>query len=144
MAGGAGRRAGRRAGSRCVTLVRVSDNSSGLLADVDALVGEWLTVPEAADEMGVSITEIRRLLSDEQLVAVRRGQPRVLSIPAALVRPAPIAAFAGTWTLLKDCGFDDLEALRWLFTEADGASPIALLQAGHKAPVRRRAQILLL
>lgn len=118
---------------------RVTDDLQG---QVDALVGEWLTVPEVADELGVGIPGVRRMLADRQLVAVRRGRPAVQSIPAILVRPEPLTAFAGTWTVLQDCGFDELESLRWLFTPADGASPIMLLRAGHKTEVRRRAQAL--
>lgn len=113
-----------------------------LLDEVDALVGEWLTVPDAATELGIGVSGVRRMLTDQQLVAVRRGQPAVASIPAALVRPEPLGSFAGTWTLLQDCGFGDLEALRWLFSEADGVRPISLLRAGHKTEVRRRAQAL--
>lgn len=82
------------------------------------------------------------MLSDGQLVAVRRGRPRLLSIPAVLVRPEPLTSFAGTWTLLLDSGFDELDALRWLFSTDEGRSPIELLRAGHKTEVRRRAQAL--
>ncbi len=115
-----------------------------LLDEVDRLVGDWLTLPDAADELGIDISAVRRLLTDQVLVAVRRGRPSVLSIPAALVRPEPLAAFPGTWTVLRDCGYDDLEALRWLFTDDQGASPVGLLRAGHKTEVRRRAQALAL
>lgn len=115
-----------------------------LRADVDALAGEWLTLPEAAEELGVGITEIRSMLSDNVMVAIRRGHPAVLSVPAALIRPEPLASFPGTWTVLQDAGFGDLEALRWLFTEGEGPAPITLLRAGRKREVRRQAQALAL
>jgi hypothetical protein len=111
--------------------------------ELDTLIGEWLTVPDAADELGVSVTVIRGMITDRPLAAVRRGCPPVLSIPARLVRPEPLASFAGTWTLLHDSGFDDVEALRWLFsTPPDEPAPIEELRAGRKTEVRRRVQAL--
>lgn len=111
--------------------------------DLDALIGDWLTVPDAAEELDVSVTVIRGMIADRQLAAVRRGSPAVLSIPARLLRPEPLASFAGTWTLLHDSGFDDVEALRWLFSAPPGEpAPIDELRAGRKTEVRRRVQAL--
>lgn len=119
-------------------------DEEGLLREVDALVGRWLTLPDVAEVLGCDVTRVRSLLDDGLLVAVRRGSPRVLSVPAALVEPEPLPGLAGTLTLLSDTGHDDLESLRWLFTpeETLGESPVAHLRAGHKAPVRRLAQTL--
>ncbi len=111
--------------------------------DLDALIVDWLTVPDAAEELGVSVTVIRGMITDRQVAAVRRGSPAVLSIPALLLRPEPLASFAGTWTLLHDSGFDDVEALRWLFSAPpDEPAPIDELRAGRKTEVRRRVQAL--
>lgn len=115
-----------------------------LLAEVDALVGEWLALPDVADLLGVDVREVRRLLADDAFVAVRRGSPALTSVPRVLVDPEPINHFPGTWTVLADCGYTPLEALRWLFTAENGASPIELLRGGQRAEVRRRAQALLL
>lgn len=114
------------------------------LREVDELVGRWLTVPDVADVLGCDVPRVRSMLDDRQLVGVRRGRPRVLSVPAALVEPEPLPGLAGTLTVLSDSGHDDLEALRWLFTpeETLGESPAAHLRAGHKAQVRRLAQAL--
>jgi hypothetical protein len=51
----------------------------------------------------------------------------------------------GTLTVLADNGFDDDEALDWMLSHDDalGTSPVAALQAGRKAEVRRIAQSLL-
>lgn len=119
-------------------------STDSTLREVDELVGRWLTVPDVAEVLGCDVTRVRSLLDDRQLVAVRRGQPRVLSVPAALVEPEPLPGLAGTLTVLADTGHDDLEALRWLFTpeETLGESPVAHLRAGHKAQVRRLAQAL--
>ncbi len=115
-----------------------------LVRQVEELVGDWLPLPDVADVLGIRISEVRRMLSDRVIVAVRRGRPAVLSVPAALVRPEPLTSFAGTWTVLRDSGFDELEALRWLFSVNDGVRPIDLLRAGHKTQVRRLAQALAL
>lgn len=115
-----------------------------LLGTVDALVGDWLTLPDVADRLGVDISRVRRLLDDRDLVAVRRGRPRVLSIPLVLVEPEVLPALAGTLSVLADAGYGDLEALRWLFTHDDtlGDSPVGQLRKGHKTEIRRRAQAL--
>lgn len=115
-----------------------------LLATVDALVGEWLTLPDVADRLDVDISRVRRLLDDRDLVAVRRGRPRVLSVPLAFVEPDLLPALAGTLSVLADSGYGDLEALRWLFShdEVLEDTPVGQLRKGHKTEIRRRAQAL--
>lgn len=116
----------------------------GASAGIDDLVTDWLTVPDAADRLGVDIPRVRRLLDDRLLLGVRRGRPRVLSIPRALVEPEPLGELPGTLTVLADAGFSPPEALRWLFSPDDTlpGSPIEALRAGRKTEVRRRAQAL--
>lgn len=134
----------------------------------DDLVDTWLTVPDAADELGLDAGKVRRLLKERRLAAVRRGEPRVLSIPAAFLVPvdaanpvadphadeddeAPaaratvLASLQGTLTVLGDAGFSDEEAIVWLFTPDDSlpGRPVDALRAGHKTEVRRRAQVML-
>lgn len=113
-------------------------------ADLDALVGSWLTVPDVADRLGVDVSRVRRMLDDRLLVGLRRGRPRVLSVPAALVEPEPLPELPGTLTVLTDAGYAPDEALRWLFTPDDTlpGSPLQALRAGRKTEVRRRAQAL--
>ena len=50
----------------------------------------------------------------------------------------------GTLTLLLDCGFGDVEALRWLFTEDDTlpGTPIQAIAKQRGKEVNRRAQAL--
>ena len=55
-----------------------------------------------------------------------------------------VKGLQGTLTVLVDCGFDDTEALRWLFT-ADETLPGTPIQALYKrrgTEVNRRAQAL--
>lgn len=114
------------------------------LPPLDALVGEWLSVPEAAQLQGVALSTVRGQLKERDLVAVRRGPNNAISIPAAFVTAdGPRPELRGTATVLADGGMDDEELVRWLFTPddtlpADG-TPMGALIAGHKTEIRRRA-----
>lgn len=111
---------------------------------LETLVGQWLSVPEAAQLQGVSLSAIRGQLKDRELVAVRRGPNNAVSIPAAFVTAdGPRPELRGTVTVLADGGMHDEELVRWLFTPdstlpADH-TPIGCLVAGHKTEIRRRA-----
>jgi hypothetical protein len=118
---------------------------TGGVDDLDLLVPEWLTIPDVAERLGLDAGKVRHLIQDRVLVAVRRGDPRVLSVPAAfLVDDAPLAELRGTLTVLADAGYDDQAALGWLFTPDDSlpGTPIDALRAGRKTEIRRRAQAL--
>jgi len=110
----------------------------------DELVGEWLSLPEVAARLGLPIGRVKQLLRDRKLIAVTRpGGDR--AIPAAFIDGAQIVkGLPGTLTVLFDCGFDDIEALRWLFTSDDTlpGTPIAALYARRGTEVNRRAQAL--
>jgi Rv2175c C-terminal domain of unknown function len=111
--------------------------------DLDLLVSEWLTLPDVAEQLGLDVGKVRRLLQDRYLAAVRRGERNVLSVPAALlVERAPLPELRGTLTVLADAGYDDEAALRWLFTadESLPGRPVDALREGRKTEVRRRAQ----
>lgn len=113
--------------------------------NLDALVGDWLTVPDLCERLGLSPSGVRRLIEERELVAVRRGERSVLSVPAAFVDAAgPLAALKGTITVLSDIGFDDAEIIEWLFTPdpslpGGGSHAIDAIRAGFKTEVRRRA-----
>jgi hypothetical protein len=109
----------------------------------DAMVGEWLTLPEVAERFGVQVTRIRQLLRDNQLIAVRRGENNALHVPAGfIVGDHTVKGLTGTLTLLKDAKFTDEEALRWLFTPDDSlpGTPVEALRENRGTEVRRRAQ----
>ncbi|MFC0039307.1 Rv2175c family DNA-binding protein [Actinomadura rayongensis] len=109
----------------------------------DALIGEWLSLQEAADSLGIKPNRVRQLLSERKLLAVRRdGRPVV---PAAFIRDGQVVkGLSGTLTLLADAGFDDEETLRWLFTADDTlpGTPVQALTENRGTEVRRRAQAL--
>jgi hypothetical protein len=113
--------------------------------DLDTLVSDWLPLPDVAEQIGLDVGKVRRLLQDRCLVGVRRGERNVLSVPAALIADgAPLPELRGTLTVLADCGYDDEATLRWLFTPDDTlpGTPVDALRAGRKTEVRRRAQAL--
>ena len=103
----------------------------------------WLTVPEIAERLEVPVTRVHQMLRDHQLIAVRRDG--VLRVPAELVAGKGVLKhLPGVLTLLHDAGYNDEEALRWLYT-ADESLPGAPAQAlaGDRATeVKRRAQAL--
>lgn len=113
--------------------------------ELDALVPEWLTVPDVAEKTGQDQRVVRRWLQERELVAVRRGERNVAQIPAAFVtEEGPLNHLKGTLSVLNDSGYTDVEALAWLFTpdETLPGTPIDALRANRKTEIRRRAQAL--
>lgn len=113
--------------------------------ELEALIAHWLPLPDVAERLDVEVSKVRRLIEEGELIAVRRGEPIVRSVPAELLVDDRIAPhLAGTITLLRDGGFDDVEVLHWLFTEDDSlpGRPIDRLREGQRGEVRRRAQAL--
>jgi Rv2175c C-terminal domain of unknown function len=110
----------------------------------DALVGEWLSLPEAATQLGLPISRVKQLLRDRKLLSVTRPGG-VRAIPSAFIDGDQIVkGLSGTLTVLFDCGFADEEALRWLFTadETLPGTPVDALHAHRSSEVNRRAQAL--
>jgi hypothetical protein len=110
----------------------------------DAMVGDWLTIPEVGDRIGVPTGRIKQLLRDRKLLAVQRPDG-TLCVPAAFLDGGQVVrGLHGTLTLLFDCGFDEVEALRWLFTADDSlpGTPIEAIAQHRGTEVNRRAQAL--
>jgi hypothetical protein len=110
----------------------------------DALVGEWLSLPDVAARLGIPSSRVKQLLRDRKLLSVMRPNGD-RAVPAALLDGAAIVkGLSGTLTVLFDCGFDDEEALRWLFTadETLPGTPIQALCKHRGTEVNRRAQAL--
>src|SRR4051794_5287377 len=81
----------------------VTDALSEDLRGLEPLVPEWLTVPDAAELLGVDVVRVRSMLKDRQLLAVRRGERPVLSIPSAFVQDGRVLkGLPGLLTLLMD------------------------------------------
>ena len=113
--------------------------------ELDELAAGWLTLPELADKLGLPLTRIRQLLREGKLVAIERGTPPVKQVPLELVHDGQLLrGLAGALTVLKDAGYDDRQALRWLLTEDDAipGRPVDAMAAGRDTAVKRRAQVL--
>jgi Rv2175c C-terminal domain of unknown function len=113
--------------------------------ELDELVPAWLTLPDVAEILDLPILKARQLVKDRQLIAVRRGERNVMSVPAAFLDGKQVLkGLPGTLTLLADNRFTDEEALRWLFTadESLPGSPVQALTENRGTEVRRRAHAL--
>lgn len=109
----------------------------------DALVGDWLSLREAAEQLGISLSRTKQLLRDHKLLGVQREG--AIMVPAAFLDGDQVVkGLSGTLTLLSDAGFDHMEALRWLFTADDTlpGTPAQALVENRGTEVRRRAQAL--
>jgi hypothetical protein len=110
----------------------------------DSLVGQWLSPAEVADRLGIPLARMKQLLRDHKLLAVRRPDGSV-GVPAAFLDGQQIVkGLHGTLTLLFDCGFDEPDAVRWLFTadETLPGTPIQAMAEHRGREVNRRAQAL--
>jgi len=110
----------------------------------DSLVGQWLSLAEVAERLGIPLSRIKQLLHDHKLLAVRRPDG-TMGVPAAFLNGHQIVkGLHGTLTLLFDCGFDEQEAVSWLFTADDTlpGTPIQAMCEHRGTEVNRRAQAL--
>jgi hypothetical protein len=108
----------------------------------DSVAGNCLSLPEVADRLGIPRSRIKQLLRDRKLVAIRQPDG-TLGVPAAFLDGDQIIkGLHGTLTLLFDCGFDEPEAVRWLFTadETLPGTPIQAIAENRRTEVNRRAQ----
>ncbi|WP_442789367.1 Rv2175c family DNA-binding protein [Kitasatospora sp. NBC_01302] len=112
-------------------------------AKIESLVNDWMYLPDISERWGVLVTEVRQMVKDHKLIAVRRGPNRSLQVPAAFITDDGLVKhLAGTLTVLRDGRFTDEEILEWLFTEDPSlpGSPIQALQENRGTEVKRRAQ----
>jgi hypothetical protein len=110
----------------------------------DAIVGDWLSVPDVAGRLGLPVSRVKQMLRDRKLLAVQRPNGE-FAIPAGFLDGNQvIQGLGGTLTLLFDCGFTETEALSWLFTADDSlpGTPVQALAEHRRTEVNRRAQAL--
>jgi hypothetical protein len=90
---------------------------------------DWLTLPDVAERLDVSISKVHQMIRDRELLAVRRDGVR--RIPADLVANQTVLKhLPGVLNLLTDNGYDDEAALRWLYEPDDilpGGTPATAL-----------------
>lgn len=104
---------------------------------------QWLTIPEVAEQLGLSKGKVSRLV-EERLLLARRidGEPR---IPADFIHQGePLHGLRGTLTLLFDGGLADDEVLDWMLTQDEtlGQAPVDALRSGRRTSVRHSVQML--
>jgi hypothetical protein len=103
----------------------------------------WLPVPDVADLLGVKVTKVHQLIRERALLAVRRDG--VLRIPSEfLVNDIVRKHLPGVLNVLFDAGYNDEEAMRWLFTVDPSlpGTPVDGLAGPLATEVKRRAQAL--
>nr|WP_241831413.1 MULTISPECIES: Rv2175c family DNA-binding protein [Parafrankia] len=96
-----------------------------------------------AESLGVPVTRVRQMVRDRTLLA--RRVDGVLKVPAAFIQDgAVVKGLPGLLTLLFDAGYNDDEALDWLFREDPSlpGTPVQALAENRGKEVRRRAQAL--
>ncbi|WP_084037865.1 Rv2175c family DNA-binding protein [Demequina sp. NBRC 110053] len=110
---------------------------------------EWLNVPDFADALGVTASDVREMIRLRQVIAVRRGPSDAWHLPAGFIEQREggarvLATLPGTITMLSDAGLTDAESAEWLLSHNDelGVEPLVALREGRRAPVRRAAQTL--
>ncbi len=103
----------------------------------------WLSLKEVAQRLGVPGNRVRQMVRDGALLVVHKdGEPRV---PAELIANRTVLKhLPGVLTLLRDAGYNDEEALRWLYTADDSlpGRPVDGLSDSRATEVKRRAQAL--
>jgi hypothetical protein len=107
-----------------------------------SLVGDWLSVEETAQRLGVVPSRVHVMARNSQLVIAGRRREWV---PALFVDgSAVLKGLPGTLTLLKDAGYDPVESVVWLYTPDDTlpGRPVDALCEDRGTEVRRRAQAL--
>ncbi len=117
----------------------------GRVNELEELVSDWLTLPDVAEQLDISISKVHSLLEERALLALRLGERKIRSVPAAFINDGAILdSLKGTISVLTDAGFTDEEMIRWLFTadETLPGRPVDALLEGRKTEIRRRAQAL--
>jgi hypothetical protein len=104
---------------------------------------ELMSVPTAAEILGVPVTRIHQYLRDGHLVGIRDADG-VRRIPALFLQDGAILkSLPSVITQLRDARYADEEIIEWLFREDESlpGSPVEALRANRGTEVKRRAQV---
>jgi hypothetical protein len=112
--------------------------------DLASLVDVWLDWPETARLLGVTPAKVRTMVRDHELAEAIPVPGKGPRIPADFLQDGLVVkGLAGLLTVLHDNGYDDTEAIAWIFTDAElPGRPIDALRENRGAEVKRRAQAL--
>ena len=110
--------------------------------DLSVLVESWIDWAEAARRLGVTVAKVRTMIRDHELAAAVPNGGRGQQVPELFVQDGlPVKGLSGVLTLFHDGGYDDREAIAWLFLDAElPGRPIDALRENRGAEVKRRAQ----
>ena len=110
--------------------------------DLSTLVTAWVDWSQAATELGVTPAKVRTMIRDHELAAATPDADRGLMVPAEFLQDGLVVkGLPGLLTVLHDGGYDDRQAIEWLFTDAGlPGRPIDALRENRGAEVKRRAQ----
>lgn len=103
----------------------------------------WLNLPDVAERLEVPVNKVHQMIREGGLLAVRRDG--VLCVPQELVAGKNVLKhLPGVLTLLHDAGYNDEEALRWLYSSDSSlpGTPADALSGDKATEVKRRAQAL--
>ena len=118
------------------------------LADVDLAqrVPAWLDWAEASRRLGVSVSKVRQMIKDHELAGAVPSPGVGQRIPADfIVDGLVVKGLPGLLTVLHDGGYDDREAIAWIYQDLDlPGRPIDALLENRGAEVKRRAQAMAL
>ena len=104
---------------------------------------ELLTIPQAAERLGIPVNRVHQQLRDGHLVGVRNDNG-VLCVPADfLAEGAIVKHLPSVITQLRDAHYADDEIIAWLFRDDASlpGSPLDALRANRGSEVKRRAQV---
>ncbi len=87
--------------------------SDDVLPDTETVV----SLPEAADILGIPVTSVHQLLRDHQVIAVRRKG--IVGIPSSFfsVEDEVVRMLPGVITVMRDAKYSDEDILGWLYTD---------------------------
>jgi tagatose-1,6-bisphosphate aldolase non-catalytic subunit AgaZ/GatZ len=104
---------------------------------------DLMSVPDAAQALGVPVTRIHQYVRDGHLVSVRNAEG-ARCIPALLLQHGAILkSLPSVITQLRDARYSDDEIVEWLFRADDSlpGSPVDALRENRGSEVKRRAQV---
>jgi excisionase family DNA binding protein len=107
-------------------------------------VTDWLDWSEAAKALGVSVNKVRTMIREHELAAAVPSEGSGQRVPAEFIQDGLVVkGLPGLLTIFHDGGWDDREAIEWIFTDLDlPGRPIDALRENRGSEVKRRAQVL--
>ncbi len=112
--------------------------------DLSTLVEEWVDWAGAAAILGIPVSKVRTMIRDHELAAAVPSPGAGQQVPASFFQDGLLVkGLTGLLTVLHDAGFDDREAIAWMFLDDDfPGRPIDALRENRGTEAKRRAQAL--